>query len=66
MIGELFLKGCYFGVSGINFKEVTKGGERIFQEYLFLLPFLEPGACFEYEGSRVVLCIFSYLLNHFL
>ena len=53
------MKECYFGVSGVKAKEVTNGFEHIFQEYLCVFPFLEPGACFEYEGSRDVLCIFS-------
>ena len=50
MLGDLFLEVGCFGVSGVKVEEVTKGGERIFQEYLCVFPFLEPGDCFEYEG----------------
>ena len=59
MLGDMFLKGWYFGVSGFEVDEVTQGFERIFYEYPCVLAFLEPVACFEDEGSRVVLCIFS-------
>ena len=34
MLGDLFMKECYFGVSGVKAKEVTNGFEHIFQEYL--------------------------------
>ena len=44
ILGDLFLKGWYFGVSGVKVEYVTKGFERIFQEELCV--FLEPGACF--------------------
>ena len=30
-----------------------------------MLPLLEPVACFEYERSRVILCLFGYLLSQF-
>ena len=47
MLGELFLEGWYFGVSGFEVKEVTKGFECILQEDICVFTFLEPGACFE-------------------
>ena len=49
MLGDLFFKGLYFGVSGFKVENVTQRFERVFQDNICLFKFLDLCACFENE-----------------